>query len=95
MALLPITSKILERAVFIQIEKYISENDLLHPCHHGGRAWHSTTTAIIELYDRWLEAVDNGNIAGCMMLNLSAAYDLASHDLILQKLGLNQAPSVG
>ena len=62
-SLLPIMSKILERAVFIQIEKHIIENDHLHPCHHG-------------------------NIAGCMMLDLSAAYDLASHDLILQKLEL-------
>ena len=87
-ALLPIMSKILERAVFIQIERYISENDLLHPCHHGGRAWHSTTTALIELYDQWLEAVDNGDIAGCMMLDLSAAYDLANHNLILRKLEL-------
>ena len=87
-SLLPILSKILERAVFIQIDSYISENHLLHPCHHGGRAWHSTTTALIELYDQWLEAVDNGNIAGCMMLDLSAAYDLANHDLILGKLEL-------
>ena len=87
-SLLPIMSKILERAVFIQIDSYISENDLLHPCHHGGRAWHSTTTALIELYDQWLEAVDNDNIAGCMMLDLSAAYDLANHDLILRKLEL-------
>ena len=87
-SLLPILSKILERAVFIQIESYISENDLLHPCHHGGCAWHSTTTALIELYDQWLEAVDNDNIVGCMMLDLSAAYDLANHDLILRKLEL-------
>ena len=87
-SLLPILSKILERAVFIQIESYISENDLLHPCHHGGRAWHSTTTALIELYDQWLEAVDNDNIVGCMMPDLSAAYDLANHDLILRKLEL-------
>ena len=40
------------------------------------------------IYDQWLEAVDNGNIAGCMMLDLSAAYDLANHDLILRKLEL-------
>ena len=87
-ALLPIMSKILERAAFIQIEKYIETNNLLHPSHHGGRAWHSTTTAIIEMYDQWMEAVDKGNMAGCIMLDLSAAYDLADHDLILKKLEL-------
>ena len=40
------------------------------------------------MYDQWLEAVDKGNIAGCMMLDLSAAYDLANHQLILDKLRL-------
>lgn len=34
-SLLPIMSKILERAVFIQIEKYISENELLHHASWG------------------------------------------------------------
>ena len=32
--------------------------------------------------------MDNGDIAGCMMLDLSAAYDLANHNLILRKLEL-------
>ena len=85
-SLLPILSKILERAAFRQIEKYLADNDLLHPNHHGGRAWHSTTTALIEMQDQWLEAVDKGNMTGCMMLDLSATYDLADHDLIISKL---------
>ena len=85
-SLLPILSKILERAVFVQIEEYIEKNKLLHPSHHGGRAHHSTTTAIIEMHDQWVEAVDKGDMVGCMMLDLSAAYDLANHSLILDKL---------
>ena len=72
-SLLPILSKVLERTVFKQIEEYLLENDLLHPSHHGGRPWHSTTTAIIELQDQWLQAVDRGDMAACMMLDLSAA----------------------
>ena len=52
MSLLPITSKILERAVVIQIMEFIIVNDLLHPSHDGGWAHHITTTAIIEMYDQ-------------------------------------------
>ena len=85
-SLLPVLSKVLERAVFVQIEEYIENNRLLHPSHHGGRASHSTTTAIIEMQDQWVDAVDKGDMVGCMMLDLSAAYDLANHSLILEKL---------
>ena len=41
---------------------------------------------MIEMHDQWTSAVDKGDIVGCMMLDLSAAYDLASHSLILDKL---------
>ena len=68
-SLLPILSKVIERAVFRQMEEYLHANDLLHPSHHGGRPWHSTTTAIIELQDQWLQAIDRGDMAGCMMLD--------------------------
>ena len=76
-ALHPILSKFFESAVFVQIEEYIEKNKLLHPINHGGRAKHSTTTAIIEMYDQWVNAVDEGNMVGCTMLDLSAAYDMA------------------
>ena len=85
-SLLPVESKILERAVFVQIINYMEHNNLLHPSHHSGRASHSTSTAIIEMYDQWVDAVDKGNMAGVMMLDLSAAYDLADHQVILDKL---------
>ena len=38
------------------------------------------------MHDQWAEAVDKKDMVGCMMLDLSAAYDLANHNLILDKL---------
>ena len=38
------------------------------------------------MHDQWAEAVDKEDMVGCMMLDLSAAYDLAKHNLILDKL---------
>ena len=87
-ALLSVLSKVLERVVFKQIVKYIDKNSLLHPSHHGSRAGHSTSTAIIEMYDKWVESIENGNMAGVMMIDLSAAFDLVDHPLLLQKLEL-------
>ena len=46
-ALLPIFSKILERAVFNQLINYLESNHLLNPNHHGCRQGHNTATALL------------------------------------------------
>ena len=92
-ALLPVLSKILERAVFVQLVSYLDNNNLLHPNHHGSRKAHSTATAMIQMYDTWVKAVEEGNMAGVMMVDLSAAFDMVDHALLLGKLellGLNR-----
>ena len=87
-ALLPIFSKILERAVFQQLVKYLDSNNLLSPDHHGSRQGHNTATALIQMYDQWLEQVDNEKMVGVMMIDLSAAFDMVDHNILLQKLEL-------
>ena len=87
-AILPIVSKIIERVIFLQTIKYMNENGLLHPNHHGFRPYHSTTTALIQMYDSWIEAVDRGEYTGVCMLDMSAAFDVVSHCLLLQKMAL-------
>ena len=85
-ALLPIFSKILERIIFNQLVTYLESNRLLHPNHHGSRSGHSTSTALIQMYDTWVDEVDNGNMVGVMMVDLSAAFDMVDHSILLQKL---------
>ena len=67
-ALLPIFSKILERVVFKQVVEYLEGNGLLHPSHHGSRSKHSTCTALIEMYDTWVNSIEEDNMAGVMKL---------------------------
>ena len=85
-AILPVISKILEKVVFCQIVQYMEENKLLHPNHHGFRSGHSTTTCLIQLYDRWVAALEEKSLTGVCMLDLSAAFDVVDHPLLLQKL---------
>ena len=87
-ALLPIFSKILERIVFNQLVENLDLHNLIHPNHHRSRAGHSTATALIQMYDRWVEEVDDGNMVGVMMVDLSAAFDMVDHNILLQKLEL-------
>lgn len=81
-------SKVLERVIFKQIVKYVEGNCLLHPSHYGSRAGHSTSTAIIEMYDSWIDSTEGGEMAGVMMIDLSTAFYLVDHPLLLQKLEL-------
>ena len=62
--LLPILSKVLERAIFLQIINYMDSNHLFNPNHHAYRSFHSTTTAMLQMYDTWLDAVEQGELAG-------------------------------
>ena len=85
-ALLPILSKVLEKIVFSQIVQYMETNSLLHPSHHGSRARHDTCTAVLEMHSTWIDAIEDGKMTGVMMLDLSAAFDLVNHDLLIKKL---------
>ena len=87
-AILCIISKVIERVVFIQIVEYMNRNELFHPNHHGFRAHHSTTTAMVQMYDSWVQAVDKGELAGVCMLDMSAAFDVVDHEILLDKLKL-------
>ena len=85
-SLLPIFSKIAERAVFLQIVDYMETNNLLHPSHHGFRSKHNTSTALLQMMDVWLEAFDEDEITAVIMVDLSAAFDVVDHCILLDKL---------
>ena len=87
-AILPVLSKVLERAVFVQIIDYFEFNKLLHPSHHGFRANHNTTTALLQMYDTWAEAMDKGEATGVCFLDMSAAFDMVNSSVLLRKLHL-------
>ena len=85
-SLVPVLSKVLEKVVFQQTIKYLTENELLHPSHHVFRKCHNTSTALIEMIDSWVNAIDNGQMAGVCLLDMSAAFDLVEHNLLLKKM---------
>ena len=87
-AILPIFSKLFERAVFSQMIEYLESNKILHPSHLDFRVNHSTTTALLQMYDMWVEAMDRGEATGVCFLDMSAAFDLVSHSVLLDKLSL-------
>ena len=85
-SVLPIFSKILERAVFEQLYNYMNSNQLLNTNQSGFRPLHSTSTALINITDDWLSSFDHGELVGVVMLDLNKAFDTVDLDILIQKL---------
>ena len=43
-------------------------------------------TALLNTSDNWLKAMDNSELVGTVFLDLSKAFDLVNHDILLAKL---------
>ena len=81
-------SKIIEYVVHEQVSKHFTGNDLFHENHHGFREDHSTTTALIQLYDMWLCNSENRELTAALLLDLSSAFDVVDHAIFFEKLKL-------
>jgi hypothetical protein len=63
-------------------------NILFHPNHHGFLPHHNTSTALAQMVDLWLKAAEDQELSATLLLDLSAAFDLVDHSVLLRKLKL-------
>ena len=77
-----------EYAVYYQIVEHFIKYELFHPNHHGSIANHSTATALLQMFDTWLEAAERQELSAVCLLDQSAAYDLLCHQTLKEKLQL-------
>ena len=60
-SILPLLSKIVERAVFDQLYPYLNEFNMIHETQSGFRPGYSTTTALLNVTEDWLNEIDKGS----------------------------------
>ena len=59
-AILSPLSKVLEKVIYEQVYNYFTKFSLFHPNLHGYRKNRSTQTALLQVYDRWVRASNEG-----------------------------------
>ena len=65
---------------------YLQSTDLLPANKSGFRPGHSTETAVLRVLSDILLAVDRGDVAALILLDLSAAFDTVDYEILLQRL---------
>ena len=85
-SILPFMSKIMEKAVNVQLQRYLQRFDLLSPIQAGLRQHHSTESAVIYFTDEIRRSAESGKLTGCLFIDLRKAFDSVTHKELLSKL---------
>lgn len=85
-SLLPLLNKILEKHIIKHLLDFVEASGCLDPSQSGFRPRHSTETALISVTDNIRQSLDNGQAVLLVLLDLSAAFDTVSHQIMVRRL---------
>ena len=93
-SLLPIFSKIIERLIYKRLNSFLKENNTLLKHQYGFQAKKPTNMAIIDLYSKIINAIENKEISCCIFLDFAKAFDTVNHILLkkLENYGIRGVP---
>jgi exonuclease III len=85
-SLLPIFSKIFEKALHNRLIKFLEDNESLYDHQFGFRKRHSCEHALLAAQNTILQALDKKQIAMLLLIDFSKAFDMVDHQILLCKL---------
>ena len=85
-SLLPIISKVCERAAHLQLVHFLEDYSIIHPLQSGNRKFHSTESALLYFTDEILKSMDEKRISVVVPLDMTKAFSTIRHDIPLAKL---------
>ena len=85
-SILPSFSKVFEKVVANRLMFFFDSCNILIKNQYGFRKNHSTYMAIMAMYDKISTAIDKGEFAVGVFIDLSKAFDTLDHEILLAKL---------
>ena len=85
-SLLSVFSKIIEKLMYIRLMSFITDYNILNDSQHGFRVGKSTETAAHAFLENIQKAIDKKRHLIGIFFDLSKAYDVLDHEILLSKL---------
>ena len=83
-SILPVLSKFFEKYVHESLMNFLEKYKLLYDTQSGFRPNHSCETALINMVEKWLKALDNGELVGVVLVDFQKAFDLVNHNILMK-----------
>ena len=85
-SLLHLTSKVIEKYIYNQMQDYLQRNELSHSYQTSFRANHFTDPRLSMLTDMTLNGAENGKYMGIIFINLEKTFDTLDHKILSEKM---------
>lgn len=85
-SVLPSLNKVFEKIICLRIENFLLSKQFFYDRQFGYRKSMGTRNCVLEMLDGIYKAMDEGEVATGVFLDLSKAFDLVEHSLLLKKL---------
>lgn len=85
-SLTSVVCKIMEKLVRNHVMSHMKMNDFFTNKQYGFIAGRSTTLQLLEVMDKWTEALDRGENIDCVYMDYQKAFDTVPHNRLIGKL---------
>lgn len=85
-SIVSVFSKVLEKVMLVRLLNFLENNNVIVNNQHGFVKKKSTTSAIFSFLNDVVDDLDSGNYSAGLFFDLSKAFDVVEHRLLLQKI---------